>query len=351
MSRMEKDMRDHPKWLALSPLAYRLGVRLILWAREHSPTGFVPHCVVEEYSRTKTMARKLSRELVECGRHLRPERHGILEVCESGFNIHDFDVYGQPDAAYAHLPVAPLAMVEPKTSKSEAGRLGGQRSVEARRSTLGTAQPRGPEATPKHRPEAPPRSTAEAAPGLTIRDLSGSGEEEENPDLLLHSPEDLKESARDDADEKPSGIVQIRPTNLESAIKMPVLERAQYAVANRFEAGFLTPQAWPEVRAVFKAFEDAWGIELGSPGHYDKDPGTRAAVVLLASFPLEAIRRGAALSLKNPLIKNGQRAIAAISPEVLRRTLSADFGAPRRTSGGPQPDDSYDPYKGREVVK
>jgi hypothetical protein len=171
---LESAMRDHPKWLALSPLAYRLGVRLVLWANQHSKSAFVPEFVVKEYAGTTTMARKLARELVECG--ARFGKSGVLETCEGGYIVHDLLTEAELEATgAAHQgPVRPL-------SKSEAGRLGGQRSVEARRAASGSASPKQEPVLRSSNAEANPgasgsasASTGQAGPDLTYQDDSGS---------------------------------------------------------------------------------------------------------------------------------------------------------------------------------
>lgn len=369
--RLDDDMRDHPKWLALSPLAYRLGVRLVLWARKHSPSGFVPEYVVKEFAGTRTMARKLAVELVTCGRHF--SGHGILEVCESGYVIHDFDAYGDRSRLVTQAPPAAQAPpVAARTTKADAGRIGGLRSAESRRSASGSAQPnqhalgasKQTLEAPRSTAEAPGesaskhrRSTAEAASDPSFQNNSGFPDPDPEPDHIL-LPKDLTGSApapasegeEEEQQEHESGVHAMRPTNLESALRMPIQDRARYAVDRPDVAGWLVPQRWPEVGQVFEAFGDAWERQLGSPGHYDRDSATRAAVALLAAFPLDVIQQGAKLSLQNPLIRNGNRALAAISPEVLRRTLSGDFGGPRRT-GPVQPDNGYDVWAGREVAR
>jgi hypothetical protein len=169
---LESDMRDHPKWLALSPLAYRLGVRLVLWAIHHSRAGFVPDFVVKEYAGTRVMAKKLGDELSGCGKRF--GKAGILDVCEGGFVVHDL-------LAADGSTSSPVAAERPMT-KSEAGRLGGAKSVEARRSASGSASPKQPLVLRSETAEANGSASAgasalldQAAPDLTYQDHSGSG--------------------------------------------------------------------------------------------------------------------------------------------------------------------------------
>lgn len=131
-------------------------------------------------------------------------------------------------------------------------------------------------------------------------------------------------------------LQQISPTDLESALKLPPLARARIAEARPGEAQWLVPQRWPEVETVFRAFGAAWGLELGSPGHYDRDAGTRAVVgALAAGFTVEQLQQVALKSAANPLFRKGNRSLGMLTPEVIRRTLGGEFGAPRTSKTGP----------------
>jgi hypothetical protein len=158
---LEADMRDHPKWLSLSPLAYKLGVRLVLWAVQHSRgSGFVPEFVVREYAGTKTMATKLAKELGECGKKF--GRAGILDTAEGGYVVHDLLTDDEP----ADAPRRPL-------TKAEAGRIGGQASVEARKAASGSASPKHPASASVGASGSASASTGQAAPDPTCQEDSG----------------------------------------------------------------------------------------------------------------------------------------------------------------------------------
>lgn len=128
-------------------------------------------------------------------------------------------------------------------------------------------------------------------------------------------------------------------------------ERARIVLSMNTEAYFLEPHAWPEVLKVFDLFGAGWKKELGRPGPWDRDPGTRAAVSLLACFTLEQIARVAENIDRNPVIRQGNRALACVSPEVARRTLSGDFGAAGGRRNEPVQQNNTDPFSKHEVVR
>lgn len=208
-TRLDADMRDHPKWLALSPLAYRLGVRLVLWANQHAPTtAFVPAFVVKEYAGTPTMARKLSRELVECGKPF--GKSGILESAESGFVIHD--LLTAPRLATSEQKSGPM-------SKSEAGRRGGVASAEARASASGSARP-GASAVLR-------RSNPEAAQDPTYQDDSGSPDPDQNPTKAYDDSQDLPGSASEALAKQSSSFDSGSESDSETVCPLNLLERAR----------------------------------------------------------------------------------------------------------------------------
>lgn len=168
-------MRDHPKWMSLSPLAYKLGVRMVLWATQHSRgTGFVPEFVAREYAGTKTMAKKLTDELRGCG--VKFGRSGVLDSAEGGYVVHDLLTGDEPSS-----PVRSL-------TKSEAGRLGGQASVEARKAASGSASPKQNVSASDGASGSASASTGQAAPDLSFQDHSGSSSSgsESDPPLAPH---------------------------------------------------------------------------------------------------------------------------------------------------------------------
>jgi hypothetical protein len=84
---------------------------------------------------------------------------GLWHEVEGGYEVHDYAVVygGSPD----EVPGEPQALSQ---KRAEAGRLGGLRSVESRRSRLGSAQPKQPEANHEANHEASQSKPAEANP-------------------------------------------------------------------------------------------------------------------------------------------------------------------------------------------
>lgn len=147
---------DHPKVVSLSEAALLFWFEAASWCSKHSPNGIVPSALILTIApRSINLLRRfvpeadpeaeleaLATELLEAtggGLH----EHGLLELHDIGWQFHDWQVYRGGSATEA----------SPK-QKSEAGRIGGLASAEARRVRFGSAQPK----QPKHsatNPEAP----------------------------------------------------------------------------------------------------------------------------------------------------------------------------------------------------
>jgi len=126
-TRLDDAVIDHPKILAVSPLAELLFYRGRVYTNRHHTQGFIPTDALPQLARrqTRPQSLKLAAELVAV--HLWHERPG-------GWEVHDWQDYERPSRDSDAL--------------SEAGARGGRRSVEVRREKYGTAQPH-TEAIPK----------------------------------------------------------------------------------------------------------------------------------------------------------------------------------------------------------
>jgi hypothetical protein len=259
----DDDMRDHPKWIELSPLAYRLGVRLVLWARKHSPSGYISDRVVREYAGTKTLARKLSTELVDCGRQW--GKPGILERAESGFVIHDLRTGFRPEDTGMRpepLPVRPL-------TKAEAGSLGGRRSVEARQAASGSARPGASKQTGPASPKQAPKH-AEAATDLTCENSS----EIPNPDPNSNQAVVAKDL---------TGSGSEAPVEAAAATAESIEERARRVVADPNLASWQEfPHTWPDLVAFAGRVHEALRLAPPKLASYHRDTAVRVLVELFA---------------------------------------------------------------------
>jgi hypothetical protein len=220
-ARFRDEMPEHAKWAPLSDAAFRLGVRSICWARkpdrQRRRPGFIPATMLATLTRKPPKAAaRLADELVRAGQPM--HALGIWVPVEGGWMIHEFEQYGEP------------TIYEPR-SRVDAGRAGGIASVEARRASYGTAQPKQAEADRVVReivaeakseagteanPEAPGFASAEAprsSSGSTYKNTAkDSAFSDQNPDppcsppangseAKLETPEpiELKASAEDRA--------------------------------------------------------------------------------------------------------------------------------------------------------
>lgn len=151
--RIDDGFHSHPKVIDLSDGALLFWVEVAGWCSKHSPFGIVPRGLLRKLAPrsakhfpeadSEAELEALANELTEAtGNGL--SDFGLWEVHEKGWQFHDWEVY-QPESVREATP----------KQKSEAGRLGGLRSAEARLVRFGTSKPGASEAAlPKHR-EAP----------------------------------------------------------------------------------------------------------------------------------------------------------------------------------------------------
>lgn len=153
--RLDDGFYSHPKVIDLSDDALALWFEVANWCSKHSPFGVVPRRLLvkvaprsaKHYAEADAEAEleALAKQLVEATGHGLSD-FGLWELHENGWQFHDWEVY-QPDTVREATP----------KQKSEAGRLGGLKSAEARLARFGTSKPGASEAAlPKQR-EAPSR--------------------------------------------------------------------------------------------------------------------------------------------------------------------------------------------------
>lgn len=142
--RVDPGRPRHPKWANLSDEEYRFADELLCWGAEHE-TDVIPSRVLFKLAGSPRRGKRLAKALVEAGGAMPltadgSTRHGILEPMEVGWRIHDAQQYWPPAAQIEASAVA--AREELSRKRAEAGRRGGQRSVEARREAHGSAMPK-----------------------------------------------------------------------------------------------------------------------------------------------------------------------------------------------------------------
>jgi hypothetical protein len=96
-ARLDEELLDHPKLFAAGDVIGRNGPALalalysigLLWANKHLSDGHLPHAVVRSF-RHVTDPIAIAQALVQAG---------LWEPRETGFVIHDYADYGNPNAA------------------------------------------------------------------------------------------------------------------------------------------------------------------------------------------------------------------------------------------------------------
>jgi hypothetical protein len=128
---------------------------------------------------------------------------------------------------------------------------------------------------------------------------------------------------------EPPPISEVRtdrpPTNRAEAELIPICLRAEMLERDRYAAGYLEPQRWPEVVAVAEALAEAAGQPQPTLGHYDRDSGVRAVVALYAQGYLKSDLLRVARALPTRPFWNRPecaRDLATLSPVVVRRELA-----------------------------
>jgi hypothetical protein len=181
---------------------------------------------------------------------------------------------------------------------------------------------------------------------LTVkRNATSDSDSDSDSDLDLKSdpkaatadPKDLTGSARaiaqvgdkDSGDgggiEGNGGRKESEVTDLESALRLPVFERAKYTEAKGRDYGnYLQPQEWPEVKQVAEAFAIATGLTGATLGSYSRDPGVQAVVSLLAAgHEPEQLERAIRHVVNDPWWTDGKsKGLSSLTPEVVRRALA-----------------------------
>ncbi len=183
--RIDDGLTQHAKWAPLSGEAFKFAFRLMCWAAGKGTAGFVPADMVRQLSgHTARKTTRLLEELRDAGKPL--HQVGIIEPADGGWLIHDADQYGpptyDPDPRFTTAPDANLSR-----KRAEAGRRGGRRSAEAKRSKPAkqsganppskAEQTRQANDTPLPRTPSPPEPVPVPVPGVLnthSQDLIGS---------------------------------------------------------------------------------------------------------------------------------------------------------------------------------
>jgi hypothetical protein len=323
-------MPFHRKWMSLSHEAYSIGMRALLWARSPGAAARPGYVTLGEL---RYFAGRLGDKafvdavtaLVDAGKGA--HEHGILVPTEDGgYQFHDLEKYGgklgrwEPTGdAPPEQPTAKKSQ-RPGLSMSELGKLGGRKSVEARRSAFGSAQPvpklsrSGPEAEARSETEADPKRNAEAdaskQTGSSFQVSSGSPDPDSKPaaaasEILIRSAPEA------DASEQAA-----------AAGSNDICERARAVLESPAAAAWMRPDQWPELQAFAQAVHEHAGKPPPRLGLYADDAALRVLVGLFAAGwrpqALEPLAARLGAWLAEPTPNGNPRTLAMLKPEVMR---------------------------------
>lgn len=243
------------------------------------------------------------------------------------------------------------------SKRAEAGRLGGQRSAEARLEATGSNRPK--------QTRSKPEATDEPKPEANLKQRFGFASAGASDLTSLLSSESSSLSQKEPKDNNnfhglvrsPGGAVVVvvggktelkkpeqktpRPRNLSEALGLPLLERAAMLWKLRdssFDAEVFCAHQWDEIQDLAQAFRDATGMKHEKAGPWP-DPRTKRLVELLATPHLPSELKAAFAALprsswwSNP--EKRRYGLAGISPRVLAGVLTEADG-PRGGRLSPQ---------------
>jgi hypothetical protein len=252
------------RWLGLSNDATAIAWRANTWARGpgNPRPGFITLQQLRGWSGgiSAVALKEAVTELLDAGAPFGAV--GILEPVEGGYLVHGPRVTEPPRA-----PVQPLPAPSQKLSRSEAGRLGGAKSAESRRNSVGSAQPSSKQTAP------PPEANAEAHSKQTPKQSESASKQtpeapeakpettdqfaSKHPIPLPKQPAAVASSPEPEAREvasKQTAAASKLPSNLAEALELPICERAAVAVKRPDLWPWILPEQWREVTEVVEEF-------------------------------------------------------------------------------------------------
>lgn len=127
------------------------------------------------------------------------------------------------------------------------------------------------------------------------------------------------------------------PSNMAEALELGVRDRSELLLRNPHSSMWLTPEHWPEVKAVAACLAKA----TGHPAHerlsgYTRDVGVQAVVALFAAgYALPEVERAIGVVTQSDWWRrdNRSRGLSSLTPEVVRR---AHTEAPRMADLDPR---------------
>lgn len=341
--RFDDRLARHCKYAPLSDAAFRLAIQANLWAREMTSDGFVPRNMLPSIVRFG--GRRLQRaieELETAGAPVHAEGIWKADGQADGWWIHDFQDYGAPsqrnDSHEAHSAQNAFAErsrvnAELSRKRAEAGRRGGM----SRRPPPLAVVPATAEAIASKLPSKIESKVASFASSKVQANPSKSLDldPKSNPERTPPKPPEAKHQAN--ASSKPEAKV-----DCDVSIELPpIAERAVRFQRDRLsaEAQWGPVQQWPEMIALWSAFETAWGRK-DEPRH-GNDPRVRCVIQLYASGRSEAelVKAIGASKRYGPVAKNVefQRLKTILKDEEQVDNLLRLHDSPQRLNGDSRP--------------
>jgi len=111
-------------------------------------------------------------------------------------------------------------------------------------------------------------------------------------------------------------------TNLESAIELPIVERSKRLTENPHQAEWVSPQSWPEVTSLHRRICDSMGwqfVEFRKPVK-----SVMTLVEVLATFTPEQIDVALRAAPTDRWLTEGRKGIGCFTPSVVANLLNAD---------------------------
>lgn len=242
--KVKATMPRNQKVCGLSDAAFRLHFSVSCWCADEVTDGYFKAHVPASMPRAP-YGKKLTDAIAEI------VTAGLWIPTEDGYRVNDYLKYNMSRAQYE--------------AKKAAGKLGGQRSGEARRG----------------RSEAPPEAPASAP---------ARPKPKQNTSRPPAPPEHEYEYERSKSDPPPKDLTrspELVPLTEaeEAAISDDLGEKALRILADDSQAKVLKPHTWPELQGVVRRFVELTGTE-SSLLPYEHDPGVQGVVVLLARYDL-----------------------------------------------------------------
>jgi len=310
--RLDDGLYEHSKVLALldQGRGEALGLHLLAlsWCGRNPTDGRIPRAslrrslVMGTYERTIELADLL----VEAR---------LWETDVDGYKVHDWLDYNPSARERKKLQEA----------RSRAGKEGGIRSAETRSKT-----------------EANREASASSKTKQTVNPLPAP-----SPPIPSR-PDPTDQSARD-------------PVDLETALAIPIAERAALVLRNPAHGNFLRPAEWPEVVAVVASWGAATGTLARRHGALPADRGLLCVLERLAEgHPVTDLVRAGTVATTDPYLTGRKSGLASFTAEVLSRLLSTKTPttdprpADKRKGDNPwQPSEggSYDPARYANIIR